>query len=533
VYRIRRVKCDEETPSCRRCISTGRNCEGPETAFVRGWSITTKSSFPPPSISLLPKELRDDQAQSSFEFFRLVSIGEFGNYFNNHFWSRTLLQATHASGAVQHAVLAVASLHRSFKYNGRPRSTSLTHGAINLSAPYFDRCYATSPHRYNPYSVQQYGKALRHLVHDISQPPGGTTYETAVICIVLFVLIEVLYENDFAALSHLDSGIKLLQQSLPKPYSMSSTKSSPSDVQNELFSIFSLLDLEASIYQGIRKPYLYRADIEFGDNGSQLEHGLQRLESLYKMFRTLMSELLIFQRTLADEYRYRTVGNVPLEVFAQQQALCSKYLEWEHKANHLRNQCVTDTGSDELSVKRRALLLGVHYSLLLTIALCCLNAEETAFDNQFERFDNIVRCATELLKHHARANVSAQESSLSLGTWIIPALYWTVKKCRSGQLRRRAVELLRRCPREGVWIAEIQARVAERVIEIEEAFVSTREASGSNSELSDWESIPEAFRIHSVDVTPDKENRLIMMTYQRRLNGLDGEWDITTEWLAY
>jgi hypothetical protein len=485
----------------------------------------TKPPSPTQSISHLPRELRDDQAQSSFEFFRLVSIREFGNHFVNHFWSRTLLQAFHASSAVQHAVLAVASLHRFFKYNKRSRSSSLAEDgsiAVNLDATSF-----TSPRRYNPYSVEQYGKALRYLAQDISRPQGGSTHETALICIVLFVLIEVLYENDLAALSHLESGIKLLKQSLPTTYTMNSTNSPQSNIQKELFSIFSLLDLEASIYQGVRKPGLHRAGIELGNSDSQ------HLEFFSEKFSTLMNELLIFQRTIADDYGYRVVGNVPLEVFAQQQALCEFFSKLEREANHLSTRYETDVGADELSVKRQALLLVVRYSLLLTTALCCLNAEESAFDNQFERFATIVRCVTELLDCHASASASTQGPSFSLGTSIIPSLYWTIKKCRSGHLRRRALHLLRRCPREGVWIPKIQARIAERVIEIEEALVPTREATASDRELVGCEDIPEVFRIHSVDLTPDKENRLIMMTYQRRLNGLDGEWNVTTEWLAY
>jgi hypothetical protein len=58
--------------------------------------------------------------------------------------------------------------------------------------------------------------------------------------------------------------------------------------------------------------------------------------------------------------------------------------------------------------------------------------------------------------------------SLSLG--LITPLYITVSRCRDPTIRRRALHLLYTCNRrEGIWDSQLAARVAQRIVEVEEA----------------------------------------------------------------
>ena len=60
--------------------------------------------------------------------------------------------------------------------------------------------------------------------------------------------------------------------------------------------------------------------------------------------------------------------------------------------------------------------------------------------------------------------------TFSLSVGIITPLYVCVTRCRDPIIRRRALRLLHKCNRkEGVWDSRLSARVAQRIVEIEEA----------------------------------------------------------------
>jgi hypothetical protein len=52
---------------------------------------------------------------------------------------------------------------------------------------------------------------------------------------------------------------------------------------------------------------------------------------------------------------------------------------------------------------------------------------------------------------------------------VIQPLYFTTLKCRNRDTRYRAIELFRKCGKEGVWEGNVMARVAEYVVDQEES----------------------------------------------------------------
>lgn len=76
LYRIRRIKCDEAKPSCQRCTSTGRKCDGYTSAL-------TNLSFPvehqPPRFLLNPSlglDMNSVEEQQAFHFFKYQTAFE-------------------------------------------------------------------------------------------------------------------------------------------------------------------------------------------------------------------------------------------------------------------------------------------------------------------------------------------------------------------------------------------------------------------------------------------------------------------------
>src|ERR1700760_688238 len=97
LLRIRRVKCDEEKPACRRCTSTGRTCDGYASASV----LTTPQQTP--KQAALPVESR------SIEFFLdRVSPRISGLLEDDSLWKRMIIQLN--DPAIWNGVLAISEI---------------------------------------------------------------------------------------------------------------------------------------------------------------------------------------------------------------------------------------------------------------------------------------------------------------------------------------------------------------------------------------------------------------------------------------
>ena len=87
-----------------------------------------------------------------------------------------------------------------------------------------------------------------------------------------------------------------------------------------------------------------------------------------------------------------------------------------------------------------------------------------------------------------------------------------VDKCRHPVVRRKAISLLYAAPRqEGVWDSILTARVAERLIGIEEAGLGT---------VTTCEDVPDWARISDVSVEFDLQGRLGTVKYSRQRSPL-------------
>ncbi|CRK31047.1 hypothetical protein BN1723_003772 [Verticillium longisporum] len=116
------------------------------------------------------------------------------------------------------------------------------------------------------------------------------------------------------------------------------------------------------------------------------------------------------------------------------------------------------------------------YYLTLTVYLgTALTRLECSFDEHMTTFASIVDVAGEILQDEEARGAAAPDSDgarFSFESGIVPPLYYTAVKCRHPELRRAAIRLLRRkgaldC-KENLWDARLVARIAMRIVELEE-----------------------------------------------------------------
>lgn len=114
--RIRRVKCGEEHPFCKRCTSTGRKCDG--YAPPKASDSTTRKTTPRPSSrnergSSSSME-EDPMEQHLLYLFRTVTAPKLSGHFSSNFWQRRVHQASTVESSIRHAVIAIAAIHQDY-----------------------------------------------------------------------------------------------------------------------------------------------------------------------------------------------------------------------------------------------------------------------------------------------------------------------------------------------------------------------------------------------------------------------------------
>lgn len=172
ICRIRHVKCDETHPSCRRCTSTGRKCDGivhkDHTQFI----------FTYPLVAFPSMNLNHDEA-THLDLFRFALIHKI---FDDAGWEslqKSILQAVHSEPAVRYAALAL-----SFANRKRGNMDDALH---------------------------QYSKSissLRQLLDSAHQ--NSSLVDASVICSLLCLSFDVLAHRPQAARMHLESSVNII-----------------------------------------------------------------------------------------------------------------------------------------------------------------------------------------------------------------------------------------------------------------------------------------------------------------------------------
>ncbi|KAK7428470.1 hypothetical protein QQZ08_005089 [Neonectria magnoliae] len=167
--KIRKVKCDEGRTACRRCISTGRVCDG-----YGVWAAEAASTAIASALSACRTATK---LPASFVY---------------EFWTSLLLTASSSEPAVLHAVLALGSVHKTGIVN-----TDLARHTRNV------------PDEQERFMLRHYGKAIDHLQPHFSIK-DRTSFRVGLIACVVFICLEFLRGHFHAAQIHFQNGLQLL-----------------------------------------------------------------------------------------------------------------------------------------------------------------------------------------------------------------------------------------------------------------------------------------------------------------------------------
>lgn len=288
-------------------------------------------------------------------------------------------------------------------------------------------------------------------------------------------------------------------------------------VDKDLALAFTRLDLQATVFLGLRPPLLASSCSETTDNDG---FDNEEAELTY-----LMGCVFSFLRTKADNYRYRNPGSIPLDLLIEAKTLEEQLQHFRKK--HLTPGLLSD-GTSMSSIRETHLRIKCLTGIILIAT--SLYTEEAIYDQFTCDFLSIVDCVSELLAQPPITPLtdgsSPQNTESTLDMGVIHPLYLTASKCRSSLIRRRAIELLRMAPSpEGTWDAKLYAKVAERRMELEEASLE--------EPPTDPAGVPEWYRIHSAHIYPQGDCKSAGVVFRYQPNGMDGEWSEFSEMITW
>jgi hypothetical protein len=153
-----------------------------------------------------------------------------------------------------------------------------------------------------------------------------------------------------------------------------------------------------------------------------------------------------------------------------------------------------------------AIILNLHITTLY-LGLAGISAgDETAYDDYYELFNNIVDSAETVLKFEAK-----KSTGFCFGVGVIVSLQFTAQKCRCTGIRRKAIALLLgTARREGVWDSLLFGKMMEWGADVEEQFME-------NGQVPRWARIPGIKRV------ADLQQRTATLTCQQRKSELSDE----------
>ncbi|CAI7612973.1 unnamed protein product [Penicillium pancosmium] len=458
----RRIKCDETKPSCLRCVTTKRICEGYSTS---------------PQQALSFDSLTDDERRA-FLFFRSRTAHRIFGHRDVENWLPTLLQIGHKEAPVKHALTALASLHESLEPGNASTSIRRSGKHAEISA----QMLATRHYTFAIKSVQTESP-------DMSHRP-----DIVLILCILFICFEQFRSGDAACLLHLSAGFRLLYwwRRNTATYSTLQEYSRPTVdfVNNQITPILQRLRVQFSLCMDSRHA--------LKDLGVPLCLPPPIIPSLYT---SLNSARVDFDRVMNYIFS-SSERDMPGRDEAPRPASSTLLHQWK---SALKSSSSQFSGEPPILQDCTIKLLKLYYHVSIIIAETYGSESETIFDNYIGHFQTAVELAENITSSWKDAQTFSLLFSFDLG--FTPPLFLVASRCRHPLIRRRAVNMMLQSPfYHGAWQDRYSGLCAQRMIELEE---------GNAGTVVDHNDVLESQRIRKVSADLQESQCEILMKFTR------------------
>ncbi|KAH8598155.1 hypothetical protein B0O99DRAFT_616026 [Bisporella sp. PMI_857] len=211
----RRYKCDEQKPSCGRCLKDGFECDGYPTRpsefersrhiIPKGQQLTGSSQLVQhkvgrtPTILIKPRTTiyENDTEHQYFMLFQNQTAERMSVYYDGHIWSTMLPQLCHAEPFIRYAVVALAAVHMNIMI-------------LTSTAPMRDEHRRQEASRHNSFALKQYSIALCLMRKLPSNFSDEYNLRNALLACFLTMTFEFYQGNHAVAAMQAKAAFKLL-----------------------------------------------------------------------------------------------------------------------------------------------------------------------------------------------------------------------------------------------------------------------------------------------------------------------------------
>ncbi|KAF2841636.1 hypothetical protein M501DRAFT_928648 [Patellaria atrata CBS 101060] len=441
--KIRRIKCDETHPYCKRCTQTGRKCDG--------YAKPEEKSFPKTSI-VLPKLATDltcmfgHTKEAHYMEFYFHQVGpKLAGHFDSEFWLRLVLQLGCSQPSIRHATMAIGYLYE--KETSRKTSDVISQDQSD-------------------FFLLQYNKAINGLVENMTQ---STRHVEILVACILFICLECLRRSCDPFFAHCKSGLSIISglrqntvralpsaMTLETPPCASLMKPTLKPLRN-VVPIFARLTLMGCLF-GQEMFDLY-PDQRLPD----IPTTFNSMQQARLMLIDIMVVALKFIRRCASK---KYSGQFTMDDSDMQRLLCQRVDEWyaSFKKSQAKYREQFEQGVESL----------LMFYLCTTIWISCsTETSETAYDQHLSKFQRLVSLANTFYENSTTSSKASDESLavFSFEMDVIAPLYFTAFRCRDHVTRHQAIKTLEMFHprREGLWDTKNALAVAKRIVSLEEA----------------------------------------------------------------
>jgi hypothetical protein len=446
--RIRRVKCDEAKPSCLRCTSTGRKCDGYEVDTVRARDLKPEMRLhaSKSTISQAPGSLAADYELRALQHFRTRTGPALSASFDCDFWNTVVLQVSVTQDPVRSAIIALSCLHESFEE---------TRGNVDLVR------HVDSNH---VLALQQYNKAVYQTAQMLNLQ-DTTSCRVALISCLLFICLELIQDNYTISINHLIGGLRMLLYCERAAISLSS-QPSLSLLHENLKKFFGRIVVQTMFMGDTHFDVRVIPKHSQADNPTSFASVTEARDVLDTVFLSVYP----FLHLVKGEPDHNN-GKI------YQKTLLNRLQAWYHLFRELETKSQGKLTAKDITGIR---LLEIHYTCLSIMIDTSLDPSQYFLETPASVFLQIVTLVENLLDQQTKSSSPFDNAppfrlphySFDLG--VIGPLFYIAVKCWNSVLRKKVISLLQhpKIPhREGIWTAPMTVTMAQRIIDVEEEVI--------------------------------------------------------------
>ncbi|KAK2755033.1 hypothetical protein FQN54_006561 [Arachnomyces sp. PD_36] len=509
----RRVKCDEEKPTCRRCCRSNRECEGyPERAYQSNGtslSVLPSSSTPDRQAGYLPAT----QCRQSFD--ALSRTNGDPQYALVAGFRRSLTQERLSRLGCS---LLRDGLEKTFYFdsvilNDLVPKMIFTLPSVNAAAAalgaYYELQTSPSPDNNNErLAAAHYALAVRLTREDLLTQSQGSTPLLAGCMLLAFV--ELLLRRRQYALLHLRGAYKILgirsreksTESLLTADCDTRASSKGKDDLDELTLLFRSFDLQTATYSdGTRPPDTEPSHIDILGH-----YSMAAAEDIHSLDAQVISAIhsCYYFISLASSYTGLPASLIPNNLTIEQGRHIAT-LKFLLKTVDLSFSALEGISPGTEGNRRQVLKNYIHKLMLRNLCMSAiiyistiLNPYETSWDAFADDFRQIITNAEAILDRRDDLQKQSPTPPKRASFKFIPSLG--------------------RAGREGPWVGDLLAAVTERAVEVEEKGVIGNFGSKGADEVDGCSASQET--VLSVIVPERSRIRLVRMAENNgSLNG--------------